>query len=80
MTLISDLQWNVYRLTQQEGKSIEDTAKEMGVDEIQVMRMLCQMRTTYSDLFTDISSDGRRFDHGVSRFGGWCECEVVKKF
>jgi hypothetical protein len=70
----------VYRLTNQEGLSLEDTAKEMGVCEIQVMLVLRQMRDQHPDLFTDISSDGRRFDHGVSRYGGWCEGDVVKKF
>ena len=80
MTPITDLQWEAYRLIQQEGLSIEDAAKEMGVDEIQVMWMLCQMRTDHPDLFADISSDGRRFDHGVSRYGGWCEGEVKEKF
>ena len=80
MTPIMDLQWEAYRLTQQEGKSIENAAKEMGVDEIHVVRMLCRMRTTYPDLFVDISGDGRRFDHGVSRYDGWCEGEVKEKF
>ena len=80
MTPITDLQWRAYELTQQEGLSLENAAKEMRMDEIQVMRLLCRMRTDHPVLFTDISSDGRKFNPGVSQFGGWCENDVVKKF
>jgi hypothetical protein len=80
MIPITDLQWRAYELTQQEKLSLEDAAKEMEMDVSEVGRMLWSMKLHHPTLFTDISSDGRRFDHGVSRFGGWCEGDVVKKF
>ncbi len=80
MTPITDLQWNAYELTQQEGLSLEGAAKEMRVTVEEVERLLFWLRAREPDLFTDILSDGRRFEHGVSRYGGWCEGEVKEKF
>lgn len=79
---ITDDMWEAYRLIHpdHEGLDLEDVAKEMGVDEIQVMRMLCRMRTNYPDLFTDISSGGHHFDNGVSRYNGRLDNAVKKLF
>ena len=80
MTPITDQQWKAYELTQQEGLSLEDAAKEMGFADWFVEQMLHCMKSDHPDLFTDISSDGRRFDHGVSRYGGWCEDQMIERF
>lgn len=79
---ITDDMWEAYRLTHpdHQGLSVKDTAKEMGVTVEEVSQMLYWLRVREPDLFTDISSDGRRFDHGVSRFGGWCEGDVKERF
>lgn len=81
MNITNDM-WDAYRLTHpdHDNLSLEEAAEKMRVTEIQVMRMLCRIRTTHPDLFIDIISDGREFDYGVSRFDGWCEDGVVKKF
>ena len=78
----SPLQWEAYRLVHpdHEGLSYEEAAKKMGVTEYVVEWLLDYMKRDHPDLFTDISSDGQRFEHGVSRYGGWCEGDVVKKF
>jgi hypothetical protein len=80
MTPITDLQWEAYRLTNQEGLSLEDAAKEMGISPQELRYILYSLRAREPDLFTDISSDGRRFDHGVSRYGGWCEDQIEERF
>ncbi len=79
---VTDKMWKVYELTHpdHQGLSVKKAAKEMGVLVCEVQRMLRAMRFFHPDLFIDIISDGRRFDRGVSRFGGWCEGDVVKKF
>lgn len=76
------LQWEVYRLCVQEGLSCEETAERMGVLEYQVEELLRHLRVWFPDLFTDISGDGRRPEgrHGVSRFGGWCDGQIRRKF
>ncbi len=79
---ITDEQWTAYRLCHpdHEGKSYEKAAKEMGVSVDWVRILLMAVENVHPDLFTDISSDGRWFDHGVSRYGGWCEGDVKKQF
>lgn len=75
-------QWEAYRLCHpdHEGKSYEEAAKEMGVNTDRVRILMLAMEAVHPDLFTDISSDSRRFDHGVSQYGGWCDERVKEKF
>ncbi len=82
MTPITDQQWKAYELTHPDhgGMDLEDAAKEMGLSVEEVTRILWWLKQREPDLFTDISSDGRMFNYGVSRFSGWCEGKVVKKF
>ena len=79
---ITDDMWEAYRLCHpdHQGLSLEEAAEKMGVNKDRVRILLMALEGVHPDLFTDISSDGRRFEHGVSQYGGWCESEVVKKF
>ena len=63
-----------------QGLGIEEITKEMSTSPAAVEWLLSRLERDHPDLFIDIISDGRRFDHGVSRFGGWCEGDTVKKF
>ena len=80
MTPITNDMWRAYRLTHQEGLSHKEAAEKMGVTESVVKRLLFWLKSNHPDLFVDISSDGRRFDHGVSRYGSWCDGEIKEKF
>lgn len=82
MTPVTKQQWEAYRLchSDHEGLSAEEAAEKMGILEYQVKEMLRHMKLHHPDLFTDISGDGRRPDHGVSRYGGWCEGMVKERF
>ena len=79
---ITDEQWTAYRLCHpdHEDMSYEEAAEEMGVGVDRVRILLMAMERVHPDLFVDISGDGRRFDHGVSRYGGWCEGQTKEKF
>ncbi len=82
MNNITDDMWRVYYLCHKDhcGLSVADAAKKMKMCSSEVQVLLSSLKRQYSTLFTDISSDGQRFEHGVSRYGGWCEGDVVKKF
>ena len=81
-TTYADKQMQAYSLVNPDyqGLSIDEIAKEMVTSQAAIVWLLSRLEQDHPDLFTDISSDGRRFDHGVSRYGGWCDSEIKEKF
>ena len=82
MTPVTPLQWKAYELTHpdHQGLSLKEAAEEMGVTESVVGLMMCAIEWDHPDLFIDISSHSKRFDRGVSQFGGWCEDQITERF
>lgn len=85
---ITDKQWRAYYLwhsdyqPDRQKKTIGAVADEMGVTPDEVREMLETIRRIEPSLFKDISSDGRRPEgrRGVSRYGGWCDGNVKRRF
>lgn len=75
-------QWTAFYLwhPDHQGLSLEKAAEEMGLQEDHVKLLLRSMRRQYPSLFVDISSDGRRFDHNVVRYGPGVDRYVKEKF
>ena len=82
MTPVTDQQWEAYRLCHPDHESLsyEKAAEQMGIPEIEVARILSAMEFNNPDLFTDISSDGCRFDYGMVQYGSWCDNKVKERF
>lgn len=70
MTKFSNEQWEAYYWCHRDLKklSYEAAAKKMGVMVDEVEQLMMKMSEQEPSLFTDITSDRRRFDHKVERF------------
>lgn len=82
MSYITDEQWKVFELCHpdHQGLCYERAAEQMGVNVDRVRRMIGALESQHPDLFTDISSDHKRFDRGVSQWNGRFEKQVKNKF
>ena len=60
--------------------SVNQIAEEMGTSQTAVEWLLARLERDHPDLFTDISSDGRRPAYKTVRYGGWADGEVKQKF
>lgn len=82
MCAVTKQQWEAYYLCHKDhqGLTYNEAAKKMGVNVDRVRILMMSMESKYPELFVDISSDSRRFDHGVSRFGPRCEGHIERKF
>lgn len=82
MTPWTDRDWQAYYLTHSDhqGLSLEDAAKKMRLSPQELKYILYSLHAREPDLFTDISSDGRRFDNGVSRYSRRLDSGVKKLF
>lgn len=79
---ISDDMWRAYYLCHHDhrGLSYEEAAEKMGITFWEVRGKLRAMCFFHPDLFTDISGDGRRFDHNIKRYGNWCDGMIKERF